>query len=48
LPRRKHRSNDRRYLITIGEQSFDPSVERNATDGAEQHSERLQHTPDLV
>ena len=33
---------------SIGEQSLDPSIERNATHGARQHPQRPEHTPDMV
>jgi hypothetical protein len=47
-PRREHRSNDRRYVITVGEQSLDAPVERQATHRARQQAERLQHTTNMV
>src|SRR5271166_1712254 len=47
-PCRQHGSDDRRQVITLGEQSLDPSVERKASHCTRQHSKRLEHAPDMV
>src|SRR5208337_1937825 len=44
----QHGSDDRRQVITLGEQSLDPSVERKASHCTRQHSKRLEHAPDMV
>jgi hypothetical protein len=46
--RRKHGSSDGRQVIMLGEQGLDPSVKRKAAHCARQHSERLEHAPDMV
>jgi hypothetical protein len=47
-PGREHRSDDRRDVVTAGEQGLDAPIERHATHRAGQQAKRLEHATDMV
>ena len=47
-PGREHWPDDRRYVVTAGEQGLDAPIKRHATHRAWQQAKRLEHTTDMV